>query len=147
LANNVNPKSTESHFTQINLSNMQRPSHIEFNPRITPSPTPLPTPPEQTETSRLDRQSMSPVQTRPSPYRKLSRGTQPTAVRNTVDDAKTFVVGHHDYPGKYRHHFDQLDEPLDVEGPTSSEHQVKQDPSGTLKSIACRVIADHSLGI
>ena len=126
---------------------MQRTSHIEFNPRTTPSPTPLPTPPEQTETSLLDRHSMSPVQTRPSPYRKLSRGTQPTAVRNTADDPKSFIVGHHDYPGKYRHYFDQLEEALDVEGPTSSEHQVKQDPSGTLKSIALHHIADNSLGI
>jgi hypothetical protein len=143
---NFNPKSTQIHFNQINLSNMERPTHIEFNPRITPSPTPLPTPPEQT-TSSLDKHSMSPVQTRPSPYRKLSRGTQPTAIRNTADDAKTFVLSPHAYPGKYRHYFDQLEERLDVDGPTSSEHQVKQDPSGTLKSISVHDNVDNSLGI
>jgi hypothetical protein len=80
---------------------------------------------------------MSPVQQRYSSYRKPSRGSGNwnSSIRNTSDDAKCFVMAEDVHPTKYMHFFDQLESELDVKGPTKSEHQVKQDPSGTLKSI------------
>jgi hypothetical protein len=52
------------------------------------------------------------------------------------DDAKSFVLESNASPEKYMHHFKGLTEKLDVKGPTSSEHQVKQDPTGKLRSLS-----------
>jgi hypothetical protein len=115
---------------------MQR---LEFNSRITPPGTPRPDLAESSNISSFDRRTMSSIQTRHIPptttsFPKPPRTSNPPVSRAAAEDARTFVREKDAQPSKYMHYFNQLTEKLDVLGPTSSEHQVKQDPSGTLKS-------------
>lgn len=114
---------------------MERQPRLEFNSRITPPATPRSSPLEHSAALLLDRNTMSPSQTRhvASP-RKVSRSYNAPTARVVADDARSFVFERDASPGKYWHHFNEITEPLDVGPPSTSEHQVKQDPSGTLKS-------------
>jgi len=115
---------------------MQPLQRLDVCPRISPSPTPLLTPPESSIKSPFERSnSMSPVSTRfttAASYRRPSRGSY--SGTSSAEEAKTFVLEKDASEQKYMHYFGQLSSRLDVSGPQSSEHQVKQDPSGTLKS-------------
>jgi len=91
---------------------------------------------------------MSPGETRPSPYRKASRGSYGAGIRSASDDTKLFVFESDASSDKYMHYYDQLSDKLDVPKPTAVEHQVKHDPSGTLKSIGfILALLTHSMGI
>lgn len=86
---------------------------------------------------------MSPVSTRyntaPS-YRRASRASFGTTT--SADDAKKFIFETDASPKKYMHYFETLPEHFGLSCPNKAEHQVKQDPSGTLKStIPIRFIA------
>ena len=128
---------------------MQRPPRLDSFSRISPSPTPLLTPPESSIKSPFDSSSaMSPVSTRYSTtpvYRRASRASFGTAT--SAEDAKSFIFESDASPNKYMHYFDSITEHLELSRPNKAEHQVKQDPSGTLKStipnssIAINVIA------
>jgi hypothetical protein len=115
---------------------MQRPTRLDSFSRISPSPTPLPTPPESSIKSPSERSgTMSPVSTRYSTvpgYRRPSRASFGTAT--SADDAKSFIFESDASPNKYKHHYDTLTDHLELLRPNKAEHQVKQDPSGTLKS-------------
>lgn len=113
---------------------MQRPTRLDFDSRTAPSSTSLPTPPESATQSPFDPRNMSPLETRPSPYRKTSRGSYSAGIRAHSDDTKLFVLESDASEHKYMHYYDQLNDRLDVPRPTAAEHQVKHDPSGTLKS-------------
>jgi hypothetical protein len=82
---------------------------------------------------------MSPVATRyssASSCRKPSRNSYSSATHRTsvVDDGRNFLYEQDASAAKYMHYFDKIRD-LDIVGPQAAEHQVKQDPSGTLKSI------------
>ena len=66
-------------------------------------------------------------------------GELPSAAKELAEhplgSLESFVREHDASETKYMHHFDKLVEKLDVIGPMGAEHQVKQDPTGTLKSI------------
>ena len=104
--------------------------------RISPSPTPLPTPPESSLKSPFERSgTMSPVSTRYNAapgYRRASRASFGTTT--SADDAKKFIFETNASPKKYMHYFETLTEHFGLSCPNKAEHQVKQDPSGTLKS-------------
>jgi hypothetical protein len=120
---------------------MQRPPRLDlFAPRHSASPAPLPTPP--TERTTVPAHSnftfakplsapMSPT-TRFGLYgRRISRAF---ATTSASDDAKCFVLDSNAHPTKYMHFYDELDNKHGLARPNKSEHQVKQDPTGTLKS-------------
>jgi hypothetical protein len=127
---------------------MQHANRLDSGSRTAPSPTPLPTPPDSATQSPFDRRTMSPVEGRPSPYRKASRGSSSAGIRSASDDTKLFMFESDASTDKYMHYYDQLSDRLDVPRPTAVEHQVKHDPSGTLKSI-CSILAllTNSMGI
>ena len=107
---------------------------------ISPPPTPLSTPRESsTQPSFEHPATMSPVSTRYSSAatsRKPSRSSYSSATHraSVVDDCKNFAFENDASTAKYMHYFDKVRD-LDITGPQAAEHQVKQDPSGTLKSI------------
>ena len=82
---------------------------------------------------------MSPVATRyssASSSRKPSRSSYSSATHRAtvIEDGRTFVYERDASPVKYMHYFEKVRD-LDITDTQAAEHQVKQDPSGTLKSI------------
>jgi len=122
---------------------MQRPQSLDYNSRfsISPPPTPLPTPLQSSTQPPFERSStMSPVATRyssASSCRKPSRNSYSSATHRTslVDDGRNFIYEQDASTSKYMHYFDKSRD-LEIVAPQAAEHQVKQDPSGTLKSIS-----------
>ena len=114
---------------------MQRPPRLDSFSRISLSPTSLPTPPESSKIPFERSGTMSPVSTRYNAtpaYRRASRASFGTTT--SADEAKTFVLESDASANKYMHHFDDLTDHHELPRPNKAEHQVKQDPSGTLKS-------------
>jgi hypothetical protein len=78
---------------------------------------------------------MPPVITRYSSASSSRKPCYAAAIRPaTSEEARSFVFEKDASPEKYMHYYDQLEGDLDVTPPQTSEHQVKQDPTGTLKS-------------
>lgn len=121
---------------------MQRPPHLDLFPsRHSQSPAPLPTPPTEQKTSSAILNStfakeppaiMSPTTRFGSYGRRVSRSSFATS--SSSDGAKSFVLDTDAHPNKYMHFYDRLDNKHGLAPPSQSEHQVKQDPTGTLKS-------------
>lgn len=122
---------------------MQRPPHLDLYSRNSLSPPPLQTPPDSSTNPPSERSnSMSPVTTRyttTSSYRRPSRTSY--GGTTSAEEAKSFTLEKDASEEKYMHYFEQLDHHLDIGPPQSSEHQVKQDPSGTLKSTIPRFMS------
>jgi len=122
---------------------MQRPPHLDLfpHPRHSPRPASLPTPPTEAPTASavLNPHFTKPLTAPMSPTtrfgsydRRVSRSSfAPSA---SSDDAKRFVLDNNAHPTKYMHFWDQLNDKHGLPRPNHSEHQVKQDPTGTLKS-------------
>src|SRR5216117_2733288 len=121
----------------------------------TSSPTPFSTPESSTKSMFEHSGLMSPISTRhnmSNSSRRPSRASFGTV--SSADDARNFVLEKDASPSKYMHYFTDITHDLDVIGPFESDHQVKQDPSGTLKSnnpsflfMFSIAIIDRSLGI
>jgi hypothetical protein len=127
---------------------MQRPPHLDLfppahHPRYSPSPAPLPTPPTETTTApgahshptfaKPHSAQMSPTTRYGVHHRRVYRSSFSTSASS--DEGKYFVLDDDAHPTKYMPYWDDLENKYDLPRPNQSEHQVKQDPTGTLKSI------------
>jgi len=121
---------------------MQRPPRLDLFPshRHSPAPASLSIPPTETTTASASSNShfakplnapMSPTTRFGSYSRRPSRSSFATSAS---DDPKCFVVDDNVHPTKYMHFWDKLTDKYGLSRPNYSEHQVKQDPTGTLKS-------------
>ena len=92
---------------------------------------------------------MSPISNRPSHYRKPSRHSvssssraseTPSTNNNVPEEERMFIYEPDASETKYMHHFDKLDGQLDVGPISTSDHKLRNHPSGEMKSISFHLL-------